>query len=52
MIMEASVELVPGKVVLPGTKKTKVAFPTLSRTGGLINAERALMMGTLPLMVR
>ena len=52
MIMEASVELVPGKVVLPGTKKTKVAFPTLSRTGGLINAERALMMGTLPLMVK
>ena len=52
MIMEASVELVAGKVVLPGTKKTKVAFPTLSRTGGLINAERALMMGTLPLMVR
>ena len=52
MIMEASVELVAGKVVLPGTKKTKVAFPTLSRTGGLINAERALMMGTLPLMVK
>jgi len=49
MIMEASVVLVPGKVVLPGTKKTKVAFPTLSRTGGLINAERALMMATLPL---
>ena len=52
MIMEASVELVPGKVVLPGTKKTKVAFPTLSRTGGLINAERALNMGTLTLMVK
>jgi subtilisin family serine protease len=48
MIMEASVVLVPGKVVLPGTKKTKVAFPTLSRTGGLINAERALNMATLP----
>jgi subtilisin family serine protease len=52
MIMEASVELVPGKVVLPGTKKTKVSFPTLSRTGGLINAERALNMGTLTLMVK
>lgn len=52
MIMEASVVLVPGKVVLPGTNKTKVAFPILSRTGGLINAERALMMATLPLTVK
>lgn len=50
MIIEASVVLVESKVVLPGTSKTKVAFPTLSRTGGLINAERALNMATLPLM--
>jgi hypothetical protein len=38
------------KVILPGTKKTKVAFPQLSNTGGLINAERALNMATLPLL--
>jgi subtilisin family serine protease len=50
MIMEASVNIYSSKVVLPGTKKTKVAFPTLSNTGGLINAEKALMMATLPLL--
>jgi subtilisin family serine protease len=50
MIMEASVNIYTSKVVLPGTKKTKVAFPTLSNTGGLINAEKALVMATLPLL--
>jgi subtilisin family serine protease len=50
MIMEASVNIYTSKVVLPGTKKTKVAFPKLSNTGGLINAEKALMMATLPLL--
>jgi subtilisin family serine protease len=52
MIMEASVNIYTSKVVLPGTKKTKVAFPTLSNTGGLINAERALNMATLPLLTK
>jgi hypothetical protein len=46
MLMEASVTLVDSKVILPGSKKTKVAFPTLSTTGGLINAEKALNMAT------
>jgi subtilisin family serine protease len=50
MIMEASVNVYTHKVILPGTKKTKVAFPQLSNTGGLINAERALNMATLPLL--
>jgi hypothetical protein len=50
MIMEASVNVYTHKVILPGTKKTKVAFPELSNTGGLINAERALNMATLPLL--
>ncbi len=50
MIVEASVNIYTHKVILPGTKKTKVAFPQLSNTGGLINAERALKMATLPLL--
>ncbi|MFZ9514311.1 MAG: S8 family serine peptidase, partial [Bacteroidia bacterium] len=50
MIVEASVNVYTHKVILPGTKKTKVAFPQLSNTGGLINAERALKMATLPLL--
>ena len=50
MIVEASVNIYTHKVILPGTKKTKVAFPQLSNTGGLINAERTLNMATLPLL--
>ncbi|MBM3439089.1 MAG: peptidase S8 [Bacteroidetes bacterium] len=50
MIMEASVNVYTSKVILPGTKKTKIPFPMLSNTGGLINAERALNMATLTLM--
>ncbi len=50
MIVEASVNIYTHKVILPGTKKTKVAFPQLSNTGGLINADRALKMATLPLL--
>jgi subtilisin family serine protease len=50
MIVEASVNIYTHKVILPGTKKTKVDFPQLSNTGGLINAERALKMATLPLL--
>ena len=50
MIIEESVTPVSGKVVLPGTKKTKVALPSLSKTGGLINAEKALTMATVLLM--
>jgi len=50
MIIEETVTPVSGKVVLPGTKKTKVAFPSLSKTGGLINAEKALTMATVLLM--
>jgi subtilisin family serine protease len=50
MIIEATVTLVDSKVVLPGTKKTKVGFPSLSNTGGLINAEKALNMATMLLV--
>jgi subtilisin family serine protease len=50
MIIEATVTLVDSKVVLPGTKKTKVGFPNLSNTGGLINAEKALNMATMLLV--
>jgi subtilisin family serine protease len=50
MIIEASVNVYTHKVILPGTEKIKVAFPQLSNTGGLINAERALKMATLPLL--
>ena len=50
MIVEASVNVYTHKVILPGSQKIKVAFPQLSNTGGLINAERALKMATLPLL--
>lgn len=50
MVMEETVTRVNSKVILPGSKKTKVAFPTLSTTGGLINAEKALNMATILLV--
>jgi cell wall-associated protease len=50
MVMEETVTRVDSKVILPGSKKTKVAFPTLSTTGGLINAEKALNMATILLV--
>ena len=50
MVIEASVTSVNSKVILPGSKKTKVGFPTLSTTGGLINAEKALNMATILLV--
>ena len=50
MVIEASVTLVESKVILPGSKKNKVGFSSLSNTGGLINAERALNMATILLV--
>jgi cell wall-associated protease len=52
MIMEASVNVYTHKVILPGGGKTKVAFPQLSKTGGLINAERALNMGSFTSLIK
>lgn len=42
--IESGVVPLKGKVILPGSKKTKVLFGALSKTGGLINALNSLNM--------